>query len=411
MVKKNSPVAAVILGVAGIVFALVIEISDKQKSEIIDENYIKRNTYESENKKITLIPVIEGEDELQEIYIELKPQIYDFDQILLLSDRLMDDLPTLIKGSNESLEHITEPLVLSSHYEGYPFQIKWDVYPRNIININGSVTKEELSSEGESVTLTASMEYEDFSKDMRIHITVYPKMMSGKDELYHRLSEELETINLTDRTKVKIELPTQIDEKPIRWKLRRKNQSVAILVLFLCAGCAVYYFRDQEIKKEEEAQKRQMLMDYTDIISKFILLLGAGMTVKMSWKKIVCDYEEKIVHGFKKRLIYEEMSASLLSMNNGMSEIQVYEEFGKRTNLSKYQMLSSLLIQHIRKGTQNVNILLERELCDSLEEKKCIARQLGEEAGTKLLLPLFIMLGIVMIMIMFPAMISLKIVS
>ena len=40
------------------------------------------------------------------------------------------------------------------------------------------------------------------------------------------------------------------------------------------------------------------------------------------------------------------------------------------------------------------------------EQRKTMARRLGEEAGTKLLVPLFLMLGIVMVIIMVPAMMS-----
>ena len=38
--------------------------------------------------------------------------------------------------------------------------------------------------------------------------------------------------------------------------------------------------------------------------------------------------------------------------------------------------------------------------------RKTRARRMGEEAGTKLLAPLFLMLGIVMVMIMAPAMMT-----
>jgi tight adherence protein C len=43
---------------------------------------------------------------------------------------------------------------------------------------------------------------------------------------------------------------------------------------------------------------------------------------------------------------------------------------------------------------------------DAFEMRKNLARRMGEEAGTKLLAPLFLMLGIVMVMIMAPAMMT-----
>ena len=45
-----------------------------------------------------------------------------------------------------------------------------------------------------------------------------------------------------------------------------------------------------------DMKQEQMLIDYSEIISQFIILMGAGMTAKNVWKKIVEDYrkQEKI---------------------------------------------------------------------------------------------------------------------
>ena len=51
--------------------------------------------------------------------------------------------------------------------------------------------------------------------------------------------------------------------------------------------------------------------------------------------------------------------------------------------------------------------LLRTEMTDAFEQRKHQARRLGEEAGTKLLLPLFILLSVVMVMIAVPALMEL----
>ena len=47
--------------------------------------------------------------------------------------------------------------------------------------------------------------------------------------------------------------------------------------------------------------------------------------------------------------------------------------------------------------------LLENEAVEALERRKERALQLGEKAGTKMLFPMMLMLGIVMAIIMVPA--------
>ena len=73
-------------------------------------------------------------------------------------------------------------------------------------------------------------------------------------------------------------------------------------------------------------------------------------------------------------------------------------------NLKPYTKLVSLIEQNRMNGARNLRAMLELEMEDAFEQRKTTARRLGEEAGTKLLLPLFIMLGIVMIIVIVPAM-------
>ena len=62
--------------------------------------------------------------------------------------------------------------------------------------------------------------------------------------------------------------------------------------------------------------------------------------------------------------------------------------------------------QNRKAGTKNLRVILRTEVEDAFEMRKNLARRMGEEAGTKLLAPLFLMLGIVMVMIMAPAMMT-----
>ncbi len=52
--------------------------------------------------------------------------------------------------------------------------------------------------------------------------------------------------------------------------------------------------------------------------------------------------------------------------------------------------------------------MLELEMNDAFEQRKTTAKRLGEEAGTKLLLPLFLLLGIVMVIVIVPALTAIR---
>ena len=59
--------------------------------------------------------------------------------------------------------------------------------------------------------------------------------------------------------------------------------------------------------------------------------------------------------------------------------------------------------QNLKKGSGDLLEILEYEMTDAFEERKENAKMLGEKAGTKLLLPMGMMLIIVFVLIMYAA--------
>ena len=60
-------------------------------------------------------------------------------------------------------------------------------------------------------------------------------------------------------------------------------------------------------------------------------------------------------------------------------------------------------------GLQRAAEILKSEAAEAFEERKNMARKAGEEAGTKLLVPMFIMLAVVMAIMVIPAFLSIQI--
>ena len=107
--------------------------------------------------------------------------------------------------------------------------------------------------------------------------------------------------------------------------------------------------------------------------------------------------------------VYEEMKITLREMQSGVSEPEAYERFGKRCNITNYIKFGTLLSQNLRKGSKDISEILRMEAIQSFENRKSMARRRGEEVGTKLLLPMIGMLGVVLIMVMVPAFLTMQI--
>ena len=134
------------------------------------------------------------------------------------------------------------------------------------------------------------------------------------------------------------------------------------------------------------------------------------MTTRMAWHKIAADYKDNIEHGKAvRRHVYDEICKTDYNIQAGISELKAYEQFGKRCDTREYMKLAALLQTNIRKGTKELRRLLEEETADAFEKRKNMAKIKGEEATTKLLMPMMMMLMIVMAIIMIPAVWSFQI--
>ena len=158
---------------------------------------------------------------------------------------------------------------------------------------------------------------------------------------------------------------------------------------------------EYEIKQKENKRKRQMEIDYPNIIRQMTLLLGSGMTIRGAWEYIIKDYEVKRKQEF--HFAYEEMRIALHELELGVSEEIAYEKFGKRCKMLLYLKFSTILVQNLKKGSRSILPLLQQEAITSSNEQRELAKRLGEEAGTKLLAPMMILLILVLFLVLVPA--------
>ena len=101
--------------------------------------------------------------------------------------------------------------------------------------------------------------------------------------------------------------------------------------------------------------------------------------------------------------LFREIQIAVNQMETGVPEIMVYAAFGRRCGLKCYMRFASLLESSVQTGGKNLRKLLEEEMENAFRQRTDIARRKGEEASSRLLLPLFGMLSVVMAMTVAPA--------
>ena len=100
------------------------------------------------------------------------------------------------------------------------------------------------------------------------------------------------------------------------------------------------------------------------------------------------------------------MVRTCAEMNTGVPERSAYERFARRCDTKRILKTGIAFVPECKKGTTDILKLLEQESQSAFEQHKNLAKKKGEEAGTKLLFPMILMLMTVMAMLMFPAIVS-----
>lgn len=243
------------------------------------------------------------------------------------------------------------------------------------------------------------------SAPYRIYVGIVPRALSRYESLLLQLQQAITAEDEGSLGENMLSLPTEIDGQRIYYSEHEDRSYLLLPLLGVVAAMAIYMRQGQARRTEKKQREALLMLDYSELVSKLMVYIGAGLTVRNALETISQHFDALIARGIKEdRPLYQELRTMVIQFRRNMPESEIYLSFGRRVNLKPYTKLVSLIEQNRMNGARNLRVLLELEMEDAFEQRKTTARRLGEEAGTKLLLPLFIMLGIVMIIVIVPAM-------
>ncbi len=387
--------------------ATLFLVSNRKENILQDGNILYRPKYNEDEKEVMIKVGVENIENVQNITLQIEPEKYTLEEFETTVTEKIPDLEKEILDINLSVEEITHNLKLPTSLQGTPINIRWESEEEEIIATDGTVNRKYVSENGSGVVLSAIFTYEDYKMIHSIYLFVKPEELSNAELLHRKLLEAIEEVFEASETNEQIQLPEKIEGKEVFYEEEGKEPKGIVFIFFVMGVLVWFIVLKEGIEKQEKNRERQLIRDYPELISQFTLLLSAGMTISGAWTKLVSQYEKnQNRNGKERRYLYEEMMLTLREIKNGVSEVEAISAFGNRIKLTPYLKFSSLLSQNIRKGSRGLIELLREEGKLAYEERKENAKQLGEEAGTKLLLPMIIMLGIVFVIILVPSFLS-----
>lgn len=344
-------------GMIGILLAAASFGWSMLRREDVPDQALRRPAYGEGNRTEALEAEIDGE-EVQAFEITVRERAYTEAEKQQHLEAAILTLDETLPGENSSLDEVRQDLALPETLDDGAVQVCWTTVPYGVIDESGRLLGSE-DVDGVLVEIQGTLTCGGKEALYTAYAKVFPQEMPKEEQLHQSILNELSRKDSEHGSKAMLELPAEVDGRKLYWLYARENP-----------------------------------------VSK---VLGAGMSMKGAFWRLSGQYQRE-----KKeiRYVYEELTCACYEMQSGIAEAEAYERFGRRCQMPEYIRLGTVLSQNLRKGTKGLNAMLEQEATASFTERKNNARKLGEKAGTKLLFPMLLMLGIVLVILMVPAFLS-----
>ncbi len=365
---------------------------------------IERGTYGSGKEKVQLRAEVGKKH--HDMSLEVEGQNYSEKEIPGIMEEATRKLEKLVLGKNKSFDEVRKDLRLLSEIPNTGVEVRWEMDRYDLIDPSGKILQGQIPEKGEVIQLKAILTAGQKEMEHIFYANLFPPKLSSEEAQKKKIEDQAKAMEAKDKTSPYVVLPEYVDGKKLTWRYPQDSRAAGVLLLGTFLAGFLVFWEEYEKKKQETYRKEELLKEYPQIVSQITLFVKAGMPVRMAWFKIAETYEkEKKVP----QSAYEEMVYTMNEIKHGISESESYERFGQRCGLISYRRLGTLLSGNIKKGAKGIAELLKKETMEAFEERKNRAKKMGEEAGTKLLGPMFMMLLVVLTIIVVPAFLSIQI--
>lgn len=375
-------------------------VSSSGKKILYKEYFIEKEDIGGSEKSVNIRTQIDNEE--KNVTVNIPAKEYSLEELREKIDEAKRYIENNYLGENKSADNITKDLNFIKSVPNSEIKVIWQGDSEGYIGDDGRLNRKELKS-AKQLEIGVTLKYKDYKKELAYQVTVIPSKKSKKDIIWDKWKELLGIS--TDKTADQkyLQLPKEVMGHNVHYSEKRDMSFVYVLLGGVLSIILVPFVMDSHVKSSIEKRDKELRREYPELIEKFILLIGAGLGVKGAWYRMTDEYLSKRKKDAKKLYAYEEMLVTRYHIENGMTELKAYELFGRRIGLLPYMKFSTLITQNLRKGTSDMLRILEYEAVDVMNEKKENARILGEEASTKLLFPMMIMMIEVFAIIIYAA--------
>lgn len=379
-----------LLFVAGIFLTIIWAVKAWKNTEISSGNELPRNDASKGSYEQELIAIV-GDEKIN-LTVTVEERQFSKEEADGEFSRAEGLLEELLKGDGDSLNFIDA-------VPGTAVEVEWVKRASEYFYYNGKRREDVKIKEPVEIELSAILSCQEYVKDFQTVLTLHPQETGIREKILGLI----ETENSEQPESMVLKLPGELEGQKIGWKRPLDTTFLYFpgLMILAITGLKIGEKRDEGVRKKERL--KELERSYAQIVSKFTMLLSAGLSVRNAWERIVALHQKD---RSSVSAVYEELEWGLREMKKGVSELEIYEKFALRTGQIHYKKLMAMFISDKRHGSVKLLDAMNQEMLLAWEEQKRRTRQQGEMIGTKLLVPMMGMLAVVFVMILVPAFLS-----
>ena len=292
---------------AGLFLGILAQYSEGFDPVLKDGYILNRNPLGQEEETYLLeVRGLADGREPERLELILEAEQYTEKEAEAVYEQIIGELPGYILGDNPSLEEVRLPLKLISELPEYGVDLSWRSGSPDLLGSDGQIYGEGVPEQGEQAVLFVRLTDGNWPREYEIPVRIKPPLMTPVQRAAKDLEEQIKEMEQDSRYESAFSLPQFQEGNQLSYDIPGGLPPILSLTALGLAGAFLITLKETaDLKKQEERRRQQMLLDYSEVLSRLIIFLGAGMSIRSAWERIAVDYRRSVEHGVhQKRYIY-----------------------------------------------------------------------------------------------------------
>lgn len=202
-------------------------------------------------------------------------------------------------------------------------------------------------------------------------------------------------------------LPSQTEQGDAASFTREKSDAKYLwVILFLLIPGIVLVSQNSKYKQLWKTRLQKIDAAFPEFLEELSIVMGAGMSLTLAFQRLASDYRKERARSGELDPLYEEVGKTGRELSQGVSMREALDHLSARVPLKEVRQFTSLLCQSMKRGDRYMLEKLREMSRHAQKTRSQNVRRKMEEADTRLLFPLVLMLIAVLMMVLTPALLT-----